>query len=27
MKHLLTSSLVGLQPHLSRLEVKSENLV
>lgn len=27
MKHLLTSSFVGLQPQRSRLEVKSENLV
>lgn len=25
IKHRLTSSLVGLQPHRSRLEVKSEN--
>lgn len=25
MKHFLTASLVGLQPHRSRLEVRSEN--
>ena len=27
MKHLLTSSFVGLHPQRSRLDVKSENLV